>query len=195
MKEKSDLKINSQGNKELEKAQEQFDEFEKNVKDLTLDRMNAAPKQEMEPIHKIAQKDLEKSNDIYLKPFKSIGSAEKFNERFRDDYNFSMEYVRFIPEFRELIGETIELWTKPFPGMPAEFWQVPSGKPVWGPRHLAERLAGCKYHRLVMKQNISTGMDGLGQYYGAMAADTQIQRIDALPVSTRKSVFMGATSF
>ena len=34
---------------ELDKAQEQFDAFDKNIKDLTLDRMNAATKEEVEP--------------------------------------------------------------------------------------------------------------------------------------------------
>ena len=46
-----------------------------------------------------------------------------------------------------------------------------------------------------MQQNVSTGSDGMGQYYGAMAVDNIIQRLDALPVSSRKSVFMGAQSF
>jgi len=79
--------------------------------------------------------------------------------------------------------------------MPAEFWKVPVNKPIWGPRHLAERIKGCRYHRLVMSETVSTGSDGVGQYYGAMAVDTTIQRLDALPVSSTKSVFMGAHSF
>lgn len=181
--------------KELIKAEEQFKAFDNNIKELTLDRMNMAPKEDAEPIHKISQQEIDKSKDIYLKPAKSIGSREKFNEKFRGDYNYAKEYVRFIPEHKELVGDVIELWTKPYPGMPAEFWQVPSGKPVWGPRYLAERLHGCTYHRLVMQQNIGTGSDQMGQYYGAMAADTTVQRIDAIPVSTRKSIYMGASGF
>ncbi len=43
-----------------------------------------------------------------------------------------------------------------------------------------------------MQQNNQMGSDGMGQYYGSMAVDTTIQRLDALPASTRKSIFMGA---
>ncbi len=181
--------------KELDKAEKQFQEFDQNIKDMTLDRMNDAPKKEVDSEVKISQKDLEKSKDVYLKPDRSIGSKEKFNEAYREDYNYSKEYVRFIPENKEIIGETIELWTKPFPGMPAEFWKVPTGKPVWGPRYLAERIVGCKYHRFIMQQNTISNADGMGQYYGSMAVDTTIQRLNAIPVNERKSIFMGSSNF
>jgi len=46
-----------------------------------------------------------------------------------------------------------------------------------------------------MKQNVVTESGGYGQMYGAIAADSVIQRLDAIPVSTRKSVFMGASGF
>lgn len=181
--------------KEMDKVEKQFEEFDNQVKEMTLDRMNQAPKEEKETQTKLSQKDLEKSKDIYLKPTRTIGSREKFNEKFRDDYNYSKEYVRFIPENKEIIGETIDLWTKPFPGMPAEEWKVPCGKPVWGPRYLAERISNCKYHRFTMQQNTTVGADGIGQYYGAMAVDTTIQRLDAIPAKERKSIFMGAVNF
>lgn len=181
--------------KELDKAEEQFQAFDKNVQEMTLDRMNMAPKKEVEPQTKLSQSDIEKSKEIYLKPVRSIGSRERFNEDYRKDYNFAMEYVRFIAENREIIGETIDLWTKPFAGMPAEEWKVPCGKPVWGPRHLAERIAGCKYHRLRTEDSITTGSDGLGQYHGHLIVDTAIQRLDAMPVSERKSIFMGSRGF
>lgn len=186
---------NSESQKQLDKAEAQFEAFDNNVKAMTLDRMNAAPKEEKAPQTEISQKDLAKSKDIYLKPARSIASKEKFNEKFRDDYNFASEMVPFIAENKEIIGETIELWTKPYPGCPAEFWQVPTNKPVYGPRHLAEQIKRASYHRLTMQQNQLVGADGMGQYYGAMAVDTTVQRLDALPVSTRKSVFMGSTVF
>lgn len=184
----------SEVQKELDNAEKQFETFDQNIKQMTLDRVNQTPIQEKEEI-KLSQKDIENSKDLYLKPDRQIGSKEKFDEKFRNDYNFATEYVRFTPVNKEILGETIELWTKPFPGMPAQFWKIPSGKPVWGPRHLAERLTGCKYHRFIMQQSTSTGADGMGQYYGSMAVDTTIQRLDALPVSSRKSIFMGASSF
>ena len=186
---------NSESEKELDKVEQQFEAFDKQVKEMTQDRMNAAPKQDVEPQNKLSSVEIEKSKDVYLKPKRSISSKEKFNEKFRDDYNFQKEYVRFIPENREIIGETIELWTKPFPGMPAEEWAIPTGKPVWAPRYVAERIKGCQYHRLVMQQHVMTETNHVGQMYGSMAVDTTVQRLDALPVSTRKSVFMGASNF
>jgi len=162
---------------------------------MTLDRMNMAPKAEVEPQTKMAQKDIEKSKDIYLKPNKSIGCKEKFNEKFRDSYNFDKEYVHFISENKEVIGETIEIWTRPYPGMAAEMWQVPTNKPVWGPRYLAEQIKRKFYHRLIMQQHNISSSDGLGNYYGSMAVDTTVPRLTAAPVSSRKSIFMGANSF
>jgi len=180
---------------EMDKLDDQFQAFDKNVQELTRDRMNTAPVEEREPQTKIAQVDLEKSKDIYLKPKRSIGCKEKFNEKFRDDYNFKKEYVHFTAENHEIIGESIDLWTRPFPGVPAENWVVPVNTAVWGPRYLAEQIKGCTYHRLHMQQHTGTGSDGMGQYYGAMAVDKTIQRLDALPVSKKKSIFMGANSF
>ena len=183
--------------KELEKVEKQFESFDKNVKEMTQDRMNMAPKVDMEPQTQLSSKEISKSTDIYLKPKKSIGCSgkDKFNEDYRKQYEFDKEYVQFIAENHEIIGESIEIWTRPYGGMPAEYWEVPTNKPVWGPRYLAEQIKRKCYHRLVMRQNVSTGGDTTAQYYGAMAADSTIQRLDARPVSTRKSVFMGANSF
>lgn len=180
--------------KELDKAESQFKEFDENIKNLTFDRMNESSKLEQEPIHKIAQSDISGSKDIYLKPHRSISSREKFNENYRKEYEFAKQYVYFIAEHREIIGEDIDTWTKPFAGMAAEWWKVPVGKPVWAPRYVAERIKGCSYHRLTM-QNTITDSSGMGQFYGTLAVDTTIQRLDALPATKTKSIFMGASSF
>jgi hypothetical protein len=177
---------------EITKAEEQFKEFDDNVKALTLDRMNLAPKLETEPQTKLSSSEISKTNDIYIKPFKTVSSREKFNEKFRESWNFSKEYVHFIAENKEIIGEELDLWTKPYPGVPAEEWKIPCNKPVWAPRYVAEQIKRKSYHRLVMDQTTHAGADGMGKYYGTMAVDTTIQRLDATPVSTRKSLFMGA---
>jgi len=183
---------NSAKDKELEKVEKQFEAFDENVKSLTLDRMNAAPKEDVEQQTKLSSKDLENSKDLYLKPRRAIASKEKFDEKFRESYNYAKEYVRFMAENKELSGDAIELWSKPFPGLPAEEWVIPTNKPLWAPRHVAEQLTKCRYHRLKMDQTVSTGGDHRGQFYGSMAVDTVVQRLDAIPVSTRKSIFMGA---
>jgi hypothetical protein len=188
-------KVNSDSQKELDKVEKQFEAFDDNVKSLTLDRMNTAPKLDLEPQTKLSSSQIEKSKDIYLKPETSIGTRDRFNEKFRDQYNFDKEYVQFIAENYEITGETIDIWTRPYGGMPAEYWKVPCNKPVWGPRYLAEQIKRKCYHRLIMQQNTISSSDGMGSYYGNMVADTTVQRLDARPVSTRKSVFMGASGF
>ena len=181
--------------KELEKAQEQFDAFDKNIKDLTLDRMNEAPKQDSESQTQLSSREIAKSKDIYLKPEKIIAARDRVNELFRDKIRFCSEMVHFIAENREIIGEAIEIWTRPYGGMPAEYWRVPTNKPIWGPRYLAEQIKRKCYHRLVMQQNVVTETNHAGQMYGALAVDTTIQRLDAHPVSSRKSVFTGVNGF
>jgi hypothetical protein len=178
---------------QLDKAEKQFDEFQQGIKDLTLDRLNEAPKQETEMQTKLSSKEIANSKDIVLKPNKTISCRNKFNENFRQSYEFDKQLVNFIAENKEIIGEKIEIWTKPYAGVPAEFWEVPPNKPVWGPRYLAEQIKSRTYHKLVMTQ-AGTGGDGMGQYFGTMAADQIIQRLDAHPVSKRKSVFMGFDS-
>lgn len=187
--------VNSASAKELDKVEKQFDAFSENIEKLTLDRMNQAPKNEMEPQTKMSQSDIEKSKDIYLKPSKTISGPDKFNEKYRQDYNFAKEYVQIIAENKEVIGETIEMWTKPFAGIPAEQWKVPVNKLVWVPRYVAEQIKRCSYHRLTMQQNVGIGSDYAGSYFGNMVADTIVQRLDAIPATTRKSIFMGASNF
>mgnify|MGYP001558676532 CR=1 FL=1 len=187
--------LNSASARELDKVEKQFDEFSENIENLTLDRMNQAQKTELEPQTKMSQGDMEKSKEIYLKPSKTISGRDKFNENYRQDYNFAKEYVKIIAENKEIIGETIEMWTKPFAGVPAEQWKVPVNKPVWAPRYVAEQIKRCSYHRLTMQQNVGMGADQMGSYFGNMVADNVIQRLDAIPAATRKSIFMGASNF
>jgi hypothetical protein len=187
-------KMKSQSQNELDQLQAQFDAHEQNIKDLTLERTSSAPRQDVEQQTRLSSREIDKSRDIYLKPEKTVSCRDKFNEKFREDYNYSKEYVQFIAENREIIGETLELWTRPFGGMPAEFWKVPPNKPVWGPRYLAEQIKKCCYHRFQMQQSIVES-NNTGQIYGSMVADTTIQRLDAIPINTRKSVFLGASNF
>lgn len=187
--------MNSESAKELDKVEKQFDQYQENLDQMTLDRMNLSSKQDIEPQTKMSQEDIAKSKEIYLKPARTIAGREKFNEDYRKDYEFDKEYVQFTGENREIIGEHIEMWTKPYAGIPCEFWKVPVNKPVWGPRYLAEQIKRCNYHRFTMQQNTMTSADGMGTYHGNIVVDTTIQRLDALPVSTRRSIFMGSRTF
>lgn len=194
MNETKKPKVNSAGERELERAAEQLKEFESQVKELTMDRMNLAPKQEVEPQTKMAMSEIDKSKNIYLKPQKSIGTPQKFNEKFRESYEFDKEYVQFIAENKEIVGENIEIWTRPYGGMPAEYWEVPTNKPVWGPRYLAEQIRRKYYHRMKTEDKV-VGSDSVGTMYGQMVVDTTIPRLTAEPVSSKRSVFMGNSGF
>ena len=186
---------------EIDKLDMQFERGLENLNSLTLSKMNEAPLREVEQQTKLSQKEIGK-NEIYLKPKRSLGPGvhpktgvrETFNENFRKQWEFAKEYVHFIAENKEIIGETIELWTKPFGGVNCEMWEVPVNKPVWGPRYLAERIKGCRYHKLTMVDRPISN-DSAGTYYGTMVADSTVNRLDAHPVSEQKSVFMGASGF
>jgi hypothetical protein len=184
---------------ELDKAQEQLDTFESQVKELTIDRMNQASLKEQEPQTKLSSQQIDAAKQTYLKPKRSISAKDKFNEKYRDEYEFAKEYVQFIAEHREIIGETIEIWTRRYAGLPAEYWEVPVNKPVWGPRYLAEQIRKCRYHRLSMEEKYTSdnfiGSSGLGAMYGKIVVENTIQRLNAEPVSPRKSVFMGSEAF
>lgn len=161
---------------------------------MTLDRMNEAPLKEPNNSAQISSREMAKRTDIYLKPEKHLSDAQKFNEKFRDKWNYEKELVHFIAYNKEIIGETIELWTHARGGVGAEFWKVPCGKPVWGPRYLAEQIKKCRYHRLVMEPTVNS-TTGVGQFYGTMAVENTIQRLDAEPVSPKRSIFMGENEF
>jgi hypothetical protein len=201
MREKPEAK-NSAAAKELDKAQSQFEAFEQNIKDLTMDAMNKAPNMEMEEQTKLSQAELEKKKRVYLKPVRSFGPGvnpktgqmEKFNEKFRAEYEFAKEYVEFIAENIEIIGETIKMSLKKFPGTNLDHWEIPVNTPIWAPRMVAERLTECGYHVLKMEDK-TIGSDALGTYHGTMVAKNTVQRMNARPVSSRKSLFMGAANF
>lgn len=187
--------VNSESEMEIDKAEKQFETYSKNLEAMTLDRMNQAPKLEFEPQAKLSSTEINNSKEIYLKPSHTIPSREKFNEDYREQYNYDKEYIQFIAENNEVVGETITMWSKPYAGMPAEEWKVPVNKPVWGPRYIAEQIKRCSYHRLKSDQRVITAEDGSCQYTGGMVVDTTIPRLDARPAATTKPIFMGKRHF
>lgn len=184
-------KIISDNEKEIESINTQVDAFDASIRSLNLDTLNKAPIEEREPQTKLSQQELENKGSLYLKPHRTIGCKDKFNEDYRKEWEFSKEYVQFIAENNMVIGETIDMWTKPFAGIPAEWWKIPVNKPVWAPRHVAEQIKRARHHSLIMKESGTTGSDHTGSYYGEMAVEKTVQRLDAKPVSNQKSIFMG----
>lgn len=148
---------------------------------------------ETEPQTKLSNKEMNR-NEVHLKPERIIGRRDKFNENFRKQYEYDKEEVRFIAEHKEIVGEDIEIWTGKYAGVPCEFWRVPTNKPVWGPRYLADQIKRCSYNKLIMKDHV-VDRSSYGQIYGSMAVETKIQRLDAYPAKETTQIFMGASSF
>jgi len=178
---------------EVDRVEKEFDEFQENLTSLASHGFSSEPKQEQDRQTHLSSKEI-KSLDIYLKPERSIPDRQKFNEKFRDAWNHAKEYVHFIAENKELIGEAIEIWTHPFGGVGAEFWKVPTNKPIWAPRYLAEQIERKSYHRFTM-DNTTTNVGNGAQMYGNMAIDSTIKRLAAFPVSERKSMFSSSSRF
>lgn len=185
----------SQSEKELDKAQAQFDKYEENISSLTLDKMNEAPMKESEPQHKLTQNQIADSNDIYIKPFKTIGCADKFNEDYRKDWEYAKEYVYITAQNNMVLKEFLQFWTKPFAGIPYEEWKVPVGKPIWVRRHVAEQIKNCVHHELHMDESKKVDANEFGDYCGQMVAKQKVQRFDAFPATKQRSIFMGSSTF
>ncbi len=181
---------------ELNKIETHFESIDSSIKEMTLDKLKNVPLQETEPQTKMSSRELSNSKDIYLKPYRTVSCRDKFNEKFRARFEYSKEYVEFVAEHKELIGEIIEIWTRPYGGMHAEFWNVPTNKPVWGPRYLAEQISSKSYNVIEMQENKMSGSDGHGQYYGVLTVTTKKKRLDAYPTNTKqKSRFGEAANF
>lgn len=177
--------------KDLEVAMDKVDAFNESVAALTADACAAAPKVVEPPQVLQSEREIAKEDGLYLKPERSINSKETFNEKYRKEYEYKKEYVPFIAENKEIIGESIETWTKKFAGISAEFWKIPVNRKVWGPRYLAEQIASKSYTRLVMEDK-ATHSEGGGTFYGQMVATNRIQRLEARPARGRLQVAMSS---
>ncbi len=170
-------KVNSDSQKELNKAQEQFDAFDKSVKEMTLDKMSLAPERPQEEQTKMSGREQKAYDAPYIKPVRSINSKERFNEAYREEHKRAWEYVKVICENFEIIGEQIEMWTKKFAGDAADFWKIPVNKPIYVPRLVAKQIAACKYHRITMEEKV-TNQEGGVTFHGSLAVDHTKNRLD-----------------
>lgn len=175
-------KVNSESQNQLDQAVAQVDAFNEEVKALADAPLKAAPLEETEQQTKMSKRETAKYDAPYIKPERSIQCKEKPNEKYQKERDYMWEYVKIIAENNEIVGETIELWTKKFPGDPAHFWKIPVNKPIYVPRLVAERLTECSYTRYAMEDRQNTmGSDGMGTYYSGMVAKNTVRRLNALP--------------
>ena len=184
-------KVNSASQKQLDACQDKFDEFQENIESMTKDRLDKAPSMEMEQQTKMSSREVNKYDAPYIKPIRSIarpsggkdGAKVYWDEKNRAQRDRDWEYVKCVCENNEIIGEQIELWSAKWGCDPAHQWKIPTNKPVWIPRHIAEQIQQCKYHRLRMEDR-PTSTDGDMTYYGSMSVDRTIHRLDARPTGS-----------
>lgn len=180
-------KVNSEGQKEINKAQERFDNWNDAVK--SFDPFNVSgPVEEKDSQTHLSTKQAKDMDAPYIKPIRSINrpNHEKaktyWNEKFQGIHDEDWEYVRCIVENNEIIGEAVEVWTAKYGCDPAHFWKVPVNKPIMVPRLLAKQLAKCQYHRLTMSNSQVLEQNYLGTITGGIVVDVVKNRIDARPV-------------
>jgi hypothetical protein len=179
-------------NKQLESIERQINQQEDQIKSLTLDETNKSPVLEQESSMQLSQKELAKKPDVYIKPTRTLapGRKEKFLDAWKSEYESRKQYVEYTVENNEVIGEDVTLWSKPYPGLPMEEWVLPTNKPIWIPKYVAEQVQNCRYHKFIMdKTPVNT--TGEATYYGAMQVKNTVNRLDAKVVDKRPRVFMG----
>jgi hypothetical protein len=82
-------------------------------------------------------------------------------------------------ENNEIVGENVQFWLKPYPGLPAHEWIVPVNKPIYLPQYVAEHLAKRSYVRYVMQERRGAGE---GDLTHEMAAKEVRHRLDCRSV-------------
>lgn len=203
-------KVNSKAQIDLEKAKENIDGFSAKLEEHHDKFMStkhdmtdsSSGKVASEPQHRLSQNEISNMSKIYLKPYKIAPCRDKFNEKFRADWEFKKEIVCFIAQHNELKGEEIDIVTRPMGGIDGMHWKVPTNKPVYGPRYLAEQIKKKSYIRYVAQnpnqarnaqENIPIGHMGID--YTDMIGAEVVNRMDAFPVTNSKSVFLSEKTF
>ncbi len=185
--------VNEEGRKELLKADDQFNEVQKDLKETVIaatERRISLPQCQPEDDIRRSTKELKVAEAQVIRPLKSIADKARFNETYRKEWERSWEYVKAVIENHEIIGEDVECWTHKFAGDPAHFWRIPTNKPVMIPRLLAEQLSNCKYHRIVMEEKVHSQGDGLS-FFGAAQAVEVRNRISARIIPDSSNIAMG----
>ena len=178
-------KVNSEGQRVLDKAEESLNTFQEQARDFNpfSGLQNVS---ETDPQTKISTREANAMDAVWVKPIRAIkrptGGKDKatvhWDEKWRSLRDEDWKYVKCIVENNELIGEAIETWTGKWGCDPLHFWKVPVNKPVMIPKHLAEQLSKCQYHRLKM----ADGSEKQNFINANIVVDQVVRRIDARPV-------------
>ena len=173
-------KVNSEGQKSLDLAQDQFDSFAKEVSNFNPIEAKG-PIEQKDQQTKMSSKEIRQYDAPVIKAIRTMPRGKVFwDEKWRAERDRDWELVRVIVENHEIIGEDIECWSAPWGCDSAHQWKIPTNKPIYIPRHLAKQLANCKYHRLRMEDKPTEAGNGM-TFYGSVTVDQVKQRIDCRP--------------
>lgn len=175
-------RVNSKGQQELDKVADQFEDYSSQIRKISDNVTDAPQASDYNPSTKISAREAHRAARI-MKPTKTIGSKERFNEAYRGEYEEAKKYVTCIVENFEFSGK-IDCWTKPFPGMPAEYWELPCGTPIIVHRYVADRISQCSYRRLSMDDTPSPTNYVESDRLGAIVVAETKRRLDARPVGS-----------
>jgi hypothetical protein len=184
-------RVNSESQNQLNKADEEFKEFSKQVEAFNPIEVKA-PLEEREQQTKLSTREMKNTDAPYIKPMRNVARVNTkerptfWDEKHRPAHDRDWEYVKITAENNELIGSMIEMWTAEYGCDPAHFWQIPVNRPIYVPRLVAKKIAGCKYHRMSMEtadlNNTKLHEGENMQFVGGMVATHTKHRLNAYPV-------------
>lgn len=185
-------RVDTQGQAQLTAVEENLNATIAQAKEVNpIEARHFAPKLEREEQTKLSSQELRK-NIMVLKPVKVLFAVgQKFDEKFRDSYNYDKEYVDFVYEHQEEKGAPLEMWTKPYPGVPAEMWIIPANKSVSAPRYVQKQIDQMNYITRKYVDKAQVGSDFAGSYHGALEVENVVDRATTREVSKKVNVFMG----
>lgn len=180
-------RVNSEGQRELDKVEDQIGALQQEIQSFNpLDELAPLP-EETEPQVPMSKKEMKKDDAPYIRPKKTLAATNTpksptvWNKRWQKMHDRDWEYVKITAENHELIGGSIEMWTREYGCDPAHFWDIPVNRPIWVPRLVARKIARCTYHRLTMDNSIVTHGDQVGQVVGGLVVDHTKHRLNAIP--------------
>lgn len=180
-------KVNSEGQRQLDRAEESFKALQEEIKDFN--PLDGKKIPEVEVQTKLSDREAKKADAPVIKPLRSIkrpqggkdGAKVFWDEKNRAQWEYDWQLVRCIVENHEIIGESVPAWTSKWGCDNADYWMVPVNKPIMIPRHLAVQLSKCCYHRLIMEDR-PVEQSHMGTITGAMTVDHVKHRINCRPV-------------
>lgn len=165
--------------KEVDRLDAEFQAKSHQMSNLTQEEISKAPVKEVEPKTNLSRAQIQEIDAPKIVPTMSKRANGKKKPEQDALRRRAWEYVKVICENNEILQEPLQFWHKPMiAGEDCNYWQIPVGRPVYIPRHLAEHIRSRKYHRLIMQEEMTVERNQFGEMKGKMVATETRQRLD-----------------